>query len=265
MRNHQSGMSALTTVASFFSRLQRAETSLSGPMEDEVQFNNLVEFLRLGCPKIISSEPGKTSTPRNYQLARNILGDDFISPVQTVEAHGYTYTRDQLANFIASMPSKAELIWLRDNNYMLVAGPPVSLNLREIASVNIHLFTKREDPWFIQRPFGFSHHDMIRGGRWLKLRKDEAPDTKSKDSNDQFRLLSEIEYVPNAAEVCYGLVTFSKVRGVRLFGDIRVRSSSIYDHSHMVRIGPFTENGIVIDHHPSEDTCSNTAAPAARN
>lgn len=106
-------------------------------------------------------------------------------------------------------------MWLRANGYMLVAGPATDQNLLGVRALARSLFYRMNDGdgWFEEAKQTFSRTDMIREGQWLMLRMGDVPNSRSKNWNEQLKLVSDPEYVPNAAEVSYGVTVYRKVRG----------------------------------------------------
>ncbi|MDP4010271.1 MAG: hypothetical protein Q8P37_00180, partial [Candidatus Spechtbacteria bacterium] len=74
---------------------------------------------------------------RNYTEAFEILGEDFIPPVQAAAVWGLKYSYMQLACLGVLVPPREVLEWARNNNYMVVAGPPRKLNLVDIRNLNL--------------------------------------------------------------------------------------------------------------------------------
>ena len=62
--------------------------------------------------------------PNAHNRAKLILGKDFITTEEISQARNLAYNDEQLKMFADTLPSEEDIIWLRDNNYALVAGPP---------------------------------------------------------------------------------------------------------------------------------------------
>jgi hypothetical protein len=184
--------------------------------------------------------------PKGYALSRLILGDDFISPEDVASAYGFSYTKDQLAQFASTLPEEKTIQWLRTNGYMLVAGPTTDLNLLGVRALDRSLFYRKNDgdSWFEDEKHTFSRTDMVRGGQWLMLRKGDVPNSRSKNWKEQASLVTSPEYVPNVAEASYGITVYRKVRGVYLLSDFYVRTSYVDADGVRVIVGYFDEQGL---------------------
>ena len=53
----------------------------------------------------------------DFALAREILGDDFISPEEITVARDVTYSEAQIAELERTLPDKETLEWLKRNDY----------------------------------------------------------------------------------------------------------------------------------------------------
>lgn len=80
---------------------------------------------------------------------------------------------------------------------------------------------------------------------WLTIRKGEVPDSAGKNWNEQLRLLSKDESVPNAPEMGWFITTFYEVRGARLFKQVYVRTSSTAAIDMRVSVS-FSNGGLVV-------------------
>jgi hypothetical protein len=231
---------SLDTAAKFFRIMQKAGADFTGPMQSTTKRANLAEYLKLGCPKVNQDGAAVIPTlPEGADLARMILGDDFIAPEDVAEAYGFTYSDEQLVTFADTLPDFETLMWLRINGFMLVAGPNADLNLLGVRALDQSLFYHKSDrdDWFEQEMHTFSRIDMVRGGQWLMLRKGDVPNSRSKNWDEQSSLVTSPEYVPNAAEFTYGVTVYGKVRGVYLLPNFWVRTSSVDGDEDRVRIG----------------------------
>lgn len=183
----------------------------------------------------------------NYDLARSILGKDFISPEEIAKSRGITYTDDQLANFGDTVPSQEVLVWCRDNGYMVVAGPNKAMSLLEIRELKSEYFYSKTGGWYSGSSETFSWNDKA-DTRWIMVRKDPVPESTSKTWNEQQALLSEVEVTPNAAEFVWCVTTYKAVRGVNLFASIYARTSSLGSNGPRVFLGVFDARGLYVSY-----------------
>ena len=198
---------------------------------------------------------GEDTAKMSYDDVRAILGKDFITPEEIATARKLTcaYDEDQLQHFADTLPSEEELLWLRDNGYMLVAGPSIQMSLLEVRNINNKLFYSETEGWYANEREKFARDENV-NCEWLMLRKTPVADSTSKTWNDQQKLISELEFVPNAAEVCWCLTTYKEVRGEYLLPNVYVRTSSVDADGGRVRVGSFGGDGLsVLDY--SDDDC----------
>ncbi len=183
----------------------------------------------------------------DYELARTILGKDFVSPEEVAESQrGVVYTSSQLSWFGDNLPTREVLEWCRDNGYILVAGPPKALSLLEIRELNRDYFYSKESGWYAEGQQKFSRDDQVLA-QWVMLRKGPVPNSTSRTWDEQQSLLSGLEIVPNAAEVVWGITTYKAVRNVYLLGGVYARTSSLDAVGGRVYVGHFVADGLVVN------------------
>lgn len=175
----------------------------------------------------------------NGEVARMILGDDIVFPDEIAEARGLSYTDADLKHFADTMPSEEALCWCKVNNYAVVAGPPSPMGLLEVRSLKPCHFYLKNSGWYEKH--GFYQNDKAET-EWLAICKEPAPNSV----NQNRKYLSKDEQVPNAGEMSWFITTFYRVRGVRLFEKVYVRTSSIASDGLHVHVGRFGERGLDI-------------------
>jgi hypothetical protein len=200
----------------------------------------------------------------NYELARTILGKDFISPEDIAKSRlGIVYTDDQLTQFGGTLPTQEVLEWCRDNSYMLVAGPAKEMSLLEVRELKSEYFYSKSEGWYAESKQKFSRDDKV-GVWWIMLRKESVANSTSKTWNEQFALLSKQEVVPNVAEATWGVTTYKAVRGVYLLGNIYVRTSSLDSGGHRVCVGGFGAGGLYVHYCWDDSQSDGIGVSAAR-
>ncbi|MDD3531408.1 MAG: hypothetical protein PHV99_02355 [Candidatus Pacebacteria bacterium] len=178
----------------------------------------------------------------DYDLARTILGKDFISPEDIMKSRrGFIYTDDQLAQYGDTVPSQEVLEWCRDNDYMLVAGPNRPMSLLDVRDLKRDHFYSKEGGWYAEQKF--AENDKV-DTRWVMLRKGPVLNSTSKNWNEQQTLLSETEVTPNVAGVAWCVTTYKAVRNVYLLPGVYVRTSSLDSDGVRVSVGSFDARGL---------------------
>lgn len=182
----------------------------------------------------------------NEKTARNILGKDIIFPDEIVKANGLFYTDASLDHLANTIPPENILRWCKANNYAVVAGPPWPMGLVHVFRLRPDLFLdKTEELYTADAP---SFNDIAET-RWLAIRKEPIPGSVGSNWSRQISLISQDEQVPNVGEVSWFTTTFYKVRGVRLFAQNNVRTSSvIISNGRYYCVGNFGEDGLWVSH-----------------
>lgn len=215
------------------------------PTNNVTARRNLAEYLQMGCPKV--NDNGEVVTnqlPEGHELARLILGDDYITPEEVATAYGFSYSDEQLEHFADTLPDTQTILWLRANGYMLIAGPPTEMNLREVRELENKLFYSKTEGWYAENGQTFSREDKVVAGEWLAIRKEAVPNSFSKTWNEQQDLITEDEHVPNAPTVSYAVTAYYKVRGIYLLRGKYVRTSSVSADGVHIIVGCFDEDGL---------------------
>ena len=165
-----------------------------------------------------------------YDLARTILGDDFISPEEIQEGSYYTrlkYGDEMLQYFTDTLPCEDALEWLRDNNYVLIAGPPSSMSILDVRGLHNRLFYSYYRAWYDECEWASSEWQKEAKPEWLMVRKGAVPDSVDKPLKEQVKLLLKGEHVPSVVEVAWCESRYKEIRGKWLFGLIEVRTSTL--------------------------------------
>ena len=236
---------ALDTAAKFFRTMKKAGADFTGPLQSVAKRRNLVAYLEMGCPK--TNGDGEIVTPQlpeGEDLARLILGDDYLSPEDVAKAYGWSYTDDQLENFTETLPDMEMVMWLRSNGYMLVAGPVVDSNLLQVRDFDNKVFYSKSEGWYAKDKEKFARNNVVKAGEWLMVRKEPYPNSRSKKWDEQTVLLTDVEHVPNAPEMAYAVTAYFKVRGIYLLKGVYVRTSSVDADGRRVIVGRFGSGGL---------------------
>jgi hypothetical protein len=174
------------------------------------------------------------------------------------------YKDDVLQHFIETLPSAEVLLWLRDNGFVLIAGPPLPMSLMEICELEYRLFYRKHggvinycynEKFFLEDKI---HTD------WLMLKKTAIENSFGRMWDKQLELISEVEYVPNAPEACWGITTYKKICNTLLFPDIFVKTSSVSSRGSHVDVGDLEDEGIRVVHSAGSGISNDIGLVSAR-
>lgn len=226
------------------------------PIDNIAARLNFVEYLRMGCPKVNENGEIITNQPLdNSKLAHLILHEDFITPEKMADAYGFSYSNEQLKCFEETLPNRWILQRLQTNGFMLIARPPKEMSLLDIQYLDENLFYLKTRRWYADKSQRFLSKDRVSAGGWLAIRKGEIPNSFSKTWDEQQNLIAEDESVPNAPTIAFAVTAYYKVRGIYLFRDKYVRTSSVSIDGNNVVIGCFDKRGLDIQRHSSNSGC----------
>lgn len=204
----------------------------------------------------------------DYSVAQSILlGIDFITPEEVAKARmGIVYTEKQVKALAESLPPLDVLRWCKENDYAVMPAPPTAMSTLDIREIQSAHFYSKIGGWYADQKFAsddktslggwyadqrFAHEDKTSFG-WLLIKKTPVSDSTSKIWVEQMKLLSALETVPNAAEMCWFITTYFEVRGVRLFKGVYVRTSSLdsdgnyISDGNYVLVGGFDSDGLAV-------------------
>ena len=204
-----------------------------------------------------------TAKMPNYDVAKSVLGKDFISPEEIAKARDLVYTDEQLATFGETLPTLEVLEWCRDNGMMLVAGPPKAMSLLEIRALKPAYFYSKDGGWYAEDAEAFSRNDKAEPV-WIALRKEPVTGSLDKNWAKQNALVVAPMVVPNAAEVVWGLTTYRALWGTRLLPNVYVRTSSCDSIGNRVYVGYFDSDGLDVNFYWDNDRDDNLGVSAAR-
>lgn len=223
-------------------QLFRAQYNKAGLGEEGAQILNehpgFAAYLAQGIRRFSAKAP-------DYGLAQSILGTDFITPEEVTKARSnVVYTGDQITALAESLPSEDVLKWCKDNGYAVMPAPPRACSMLDVREIQSAHFYSKTGGWYFDQKF--AREDKTSFG-WLMIKKAPVQNSTSKTWDEQGKLLSALERVPNAAEMSWFITTYFEVRGVRLFESIYVRTSSIDSGGDRVRVGSFDAEGPSVD------------------
>lgn len=185
------------------------------------------------------------SPAQYYALAQSILGVDFITPEEVTKARSsIVYTDEQITALARSLPSMDMFVWCKENGYAVMPAPPTAMSILDIREVQSAHFYSKTGGWYADQKF--AREDKTSSG-WLMIKKTPVANSTSKTWGDQNKLLSKLETVSNAAEMCWFITTYFEVRGARLFEGVYVRTSSLGSDGRRVSVGFFDAEGLLVN------------------
>lgn len=193
----------------------------------------------------------------SYDLAKKILGDDFISPEEIMKFRkGITYTDEQLAYFKKTIPSQEILEWCRDNDCVIIAGSNSHISFLDIRNLNRDYLYIKEDGYYNSKKI-VSNNDKIET-KWYLFYKKLFPETANKNWDYQ-KQISECQIIPNLAEFTWFITTYKAVRDVYLFDSTLCRVSNFDSNNidYHFCVGLFDKYGFSLKEIYDDDTHPN--------
>ncbi|MDP1884078.1 MAG: hypothetical protein Q8L10_01800, partial [Candidatus Moranbacteria bacterium] len=140
--------------------------------------------------------------------------------------------------------------WLRDNDYVLISGPPLPMLLSGIyQALGVPIRLVRIGKRTFSQEYGISSalkgvQDRV-STHWFMVRAIPYRDSVNKVLDDQKALLLGIEHVPNLAEAMWCVAACKAVHNVKLFPHILVRTASTLN-GNSLHLGEVTDDGAVV-------------------
>ncbi len=217
----------------------RAQYNKAGLNDESAQRLNenpgFAEYLAEGIRRFSAKAP-------DYGLAQSILGTDFITPEEVSKARpSIVYTDEQITALAESLPSEDMLKWCKENGYAVMPAPPTAMSLLDVREIKSTHFYSETGGWYADQKF--AREDKTSFG-WLAIKKTPVTNSTSKNWDEQSKLLTALEHVPNAAEMSWFITTYFEVRGIRLFESVYVRTSSLDSDGGRVLVGRFDSGGL---------------------
>jgi hypothetical protein len=123
--------------------------SLTKIQKLEALMDEYRDWWQIGLQIIFGHEVGsKNWQPEqmlgDYDLAREILKEDFITPEEITAVCKRAYTKKQLRHFAETVPGEKTLQRLQFSGFILVAGPPKAKSLVDIYNLEKKVLLFRE-------------------------------------------------------------------------------------------------------------------------
>jgi len=187
-----------------------------------------------------------------YKESRRLLWDDLISPKEIMEQSKEIYPADVLEYLAKTLPDKNTLLWCLANNLFVIASPPKKKSFCEILEENERLIMS-DIRLYCDSNIDLLFQDVTRPG-WITLSQSMLPPSGEKTLQEQCGLLiqTQKEFLPNAADVLWAILTLKKIRGHRLLNGQSVRTATKIGSDKSVVIGPYSHDGLYIDVVPDD-------------
>lgn len=185
----------------------------------------------------------------NYDLAREILGQDFISPKDVMNSlKGIIYTDAQIMELNETVPDQEMLEWCHDNNCILVPGPNRPMSIIDIYETETNL-----DSSYIKKYLDNSFVILQKVNPWwIMFRKEPIPGSELMSWGEIEKLISIRETIPSAVEVLWCVALYKAVRNEYLLKSKLIRTSSTCRGNHhliseTIFVGRFHFDGFHFD------------------
>ncbi len=251
---HPRKTAVLDTVAKFFHVMDKEGAPLETfhrPLQNREARQNLARFLRAGCP--FFNDTGDHSIRSQSDVARFLLGDDFITPDAITCVTGITYSDKQRKKLFSCLPNRKDIAWCLANNCILLPSPPEAMSLEQIRDRRRELFCGGKDGLYSDQRL--MENEKTEAAKWFAFRMCGAPDSRDRTWKEQFSLAVGVELVPNVAEVCWALIVYREVRNIYLLSTTLLRTSSIDSRGTRACVGNFYSDSLSIlgltDNHKS--------------
>ncbi len=189
--------------------------------------------------------------------ARSLLCDDFITHNEIAHCcDEMTYRSDAALDFTSAFPGSKIIEFCSLKGYILVAGPPRTMSLGDIAKLNkdiCNIETVANEKKLLASTVKPT---------WLAVSKKILACSTYESWKSQTFLLSGSMRVPEAAEVMWAFTTYMKVRKKQLLPNHLGRVKTVGSDGNHLRCG--CKDGIFeITRHGNKEKCYNTGVLTA--
>lgn len=197
-----------------------------------------------------------------YNVAKRILGEDFIPPETISEVLGIKYRSELRGKLTEKLPPMAIIEWCNANNHAVIAGPPRSMSILQIRKLRPDSFCSGNN-WLLDQ--GFSRKDLVTAD-WIIIRKGVVPGSLNKALGEQMKLINDhVEFVPNCAQLGWALVVYGIItRQSFLPNRVYALTSSMDMDGRCIRLGNISNEGIHISSTINEVRCGDGLASARK-
>ena len=178
-------------------------------------------------------------------MAQSLIGSEFIrwEDVERISQSVF-YTSDELETLRDTFPSSSLVRWCINKDFIIVPPPPCKLTALQLRDLPTSRFAQKKSwEWFTENSF-FSEEKTQTG--WYVIKKTPISESEQCSWDEQEQLLQSSERVPNVAELAWVVSIYFHVRGVRLFENVYVRTSSISQLGNHVYFGCHEQDGFIL-------------------
>ena len=209
--------------------------------ESEELARKVVAFIKRGGYEPTTSQ----------KQAREIMGKNFLGVEEVAEYFGIVLTQEELAKVTEIPFSEKTLEECKDTHFLFLGvhhnkeGKPLTItSLREMfPAVGQPKFYSYEDAWYNKEKFATKETPEL---RWYLIRKAITKESRSKNFQEQEKLLKEQEYREKAVVYVYGMFLMFKATGERLFENDYVWCTDLGSGGSRVHVCHFDSKGLYV-------------------
>jgi hypothetical protein len=211
----------------------------------------LTESEELATKVVAYIQRGGYDPTTSQKRARKIMGKNFLGVEEVVECFGIQLTQEELTK-VAEIPfTEATLQECKDTHILFLGvnhdkeGKPLTINrFREMfPSTGQPRFYSYEDAWYNKEKFATKETPEL---KWYLIRKTVTEESRSKNYQEQEKLLKENEERERAIVYVYGIFLMFKARNERLFESDYVWCTDLDSFGPRVLVGFFDSLGLYV-------------------
>jgi hypothetical protein len=199
---------------------------------------------------------------KRTDVPAGIMGRNFLT-VEDVQRHfRVRFTDEQLAE-LGEIPWSEDVLRECKDTHILFPGFPLTIiEIRERAVKRcVKLFYSDRDAWYNDQKFARDEKVAL---RWHLIRKDIVENSTSKTYDEQCKLISENEEVPQVAAVVSLIILYFLVTGIRLFERIYARCQDVTSDGDRVYVGFFVRVGLNVGRYWDDSCLSGVGLASSR-
>lgn len=193
--------------------------------------------------------------PTGNEFCRLVLGEEFITPKEIAKASNLQYSDEKIEFFDQNLPSTDAVRWCKENNFLIIAGPPTPLSLLEVSALPYPLGFRGGLP--TEKEGAFIRNEKVLT-RWHALRKPVCH-----PYGNVTETLSPVECVPTCVEVAWCITVYKAVRETILLSHEYARTVSTSSKGLIAQFGLYAAGGYAVITGDDHDVASNVM-PAVR-